>query len=197
MTDEAVDRYLAKCRFGEYIYAELKHNTYLFGIFILTWVYAYVHRQCVDFEKCASFNFIFHRKYAPDEEGRENRKKPKRLILQIGDLFGSSGCSFIERSMTDYNYVKRVTTKQARAFKKKETERGDNIEDDSDSEEENEENDDGIDSDENGSEPDKQPTDVEKFVWETASLHGERHALVILAAFKGSLHTNTAENDTV
>ena len=36
MTDEAVDRYLAKCRFGEYIYAELKHNTYLFGIFILT-----------------------------------------------------------------------------------------------------------------------------------------------------------------
>lgn len=105
-----------------------------------------------------------HRKYAPDGEGGEDTKKPKRLILQIGDLFGSSGCSFIERSMTDYNYVKRVTTKQARAFKKKETERGDSIEDDSDSEEEDNENDDGIDSDENGSEPDKQPTDVEKFM---------------------------------
>ena len=37
MTDEAIERYFGKCRFGEFIYAELKNDqhAYLFGRFVM------------------------------------------------------------------------------------------------------------------------------------------------------------------
>ena len=36
MTEDAVDRYFGKCRYGEYIFADMASNEYNFGKFIKT-----------------------------------------------------------------------------------------------------------------------------------------------------------------
>ena len=103
-------------------------------------------------------NYYPIRMYEQDENGKEMTSKPKIVVLLVGDLFGSKGCTFDEREVTEYKYVKRVTAMQDKALNKlvyeEDGEEEDTDESDADA---------GIDTDENESETDTEPNHVEKF----------------------------------
>ena len=105
-------------------------------------------------------NYNTIRMYQTDADGREMTSLPKTVVLLVGDLFGTVllGCSYDEREITEYKYVKRVTAMQGMAFNK--------LVHEEDGEEEatdESEADAGIDTDENDSETDTEPNCVENF----------------------------------